>query len=247
MAVGWMDGDPIAVYCIDGCPLRVEQVVSAVGRDRAGMLGDVEQMAAILERAVLDTTEAFGLTDPRVAAELVAGAWADILRQEGRPPRLVELTTAAVREVGDHLHRRQVAGGPRNVRDARDHIRVLVVDDHPVVRLRLVEMFAGQADLSVVGECENGPEVVEATARLRPHVVCMDRSVPIGGRLAATQTLRAARAEVRIVLLSAGSEARREMALAGADALVPEDAGPAALLRCVRTVARRGTGCPHCL
>jgi CheY-like chemotaxis protein len=247
VAVGWVNGDPIAVYCAEGCPLRVEDVVSTVGRDRAGMPGDVEQMAAILECAVLDTTEAYGLTDPRVAAELVADAWADILRQEGRPPRLVELTTEAVREVGDRLHRRQVPAGPREVRDAGDHIRVLVVDDHPVARLRLIEMFAGQADLSVVGECENGPQAVQATARLRPHVVCMDRSVPVRGRLAATQTLRAAAAGVRIVLLSDGSEARREIALAGADALVPQDAGPGALLRCVRTVARRGTDCPYCL
>jgi CheY-like chemotaxis protein len=243
-----MDGTPIAVDCAGGCLLRVEEVqISGVSRDRAGMLGDVEQMAAILERAILDTTESYGFTDPRVAAALVADVWAGILRGEGRPPRLVELATRAVREVGDQVHRRQIAVGPQNVRDASDDIRVLVVDDHPLVRLRLIEMFASEADLSVVGECENGSQVVKAAARLRPHVVCMDRSMPVMDRLAATQALRAAEAEVRIILLSADSEARRAIGLAGADALVPEDASRDALLRCVRTVARRGTDCPYCL
>jgi CheY-like chemotaxis protein len=240
VAVSWLDGDPIAVDCAAGCLLRVEQVQIS-----AGLQGDVEQMAAILEDAVLDTTEAHGL-DPRAAAALVADAWADILREEGRPFWLVELAISAVREVGDRLHRRQIPGGPRSVRDASDDIRVLVVGDHPLARLGLIEMCAGEADLSIVGECDNGSQVVEAAARLRPHVVCMDRYVPNMDGLAATQALRAAEAEVRIVLLT-DSLARHEIALAGADALVPQGASREALVRCLRTVARRGTGCPFCL
>jgi CheY-like chemotaxis protein len=248
MAVGWLDGDPVAVDCAGGCPLRVEQVqIPAASRDRARRLGDAEQMAAIIEGAVLDTTDAYGLTDPRAAAALVADAWAGILREEGRPPRLVELATAAVREVGDQLRRRRMAAGPQHLRDVSDDIRVLVVDDNPLVRVRLIEMFASEAGLSVVGECGNGPQVVEAAARLRPHVVCMDQSMPIMDDLAAAHALRAAEAEVRIVLLAGGSRTRREMALACADALVPEDAGRDALLRCLRTVARGGTGCPYCV
>jgi CheY-like chemotaxis protein len=248
VAVGWLGGEPVAVDCVGGCLLRVGQVqISAAGRDRAGMLGVGEQMAAILEDAVLDTTEAYGLADPRVAAALVADAWADILREEGRPPRLVELATTAIREVGDRLHRQQVGVGMPDVHDASDGIRVLVVDDHPLVRLRLIEMFASEADLSVVGECEDGSQVVEAAARLRPHVVCMDRHMPIMDGLAATQALRAAEVEVRIILLTGSSGARREIALAGADALVPKEAGRDALLHCLRTVARSGTGCPYCL
>jgi CheY-like chemotaxis protein len=248
VAVGWRDGDPVAVDCAGGCLLRVEQVqLSAAGRDRPDMPGDVGQMASILEDAVLETTEAYGLTDPRVAAALVADAWADILREEGRSPRLVELATTAVREVGDQLHRRQLSMGPQDVPDSSTDIRVLVVDDHPLARLRLIEMFAGESDVSIVGECENGSQAVEAAARLRPHVVCMDRCMPIMDGLAAAQALRAAEPEVRIILLAGGSGARREIALAGADALVPKEAGRDALLRCLRTVAGRGTGCPYCL
>ena len=79
------------------------------------------------------------------------------------------------------------------------------------------------------------------------HVVCMDRHVPVLDGLSASRALRAAEPDVRIVLLSGGSAARREIALAGADAVVLEEAGRDALLRCLRTVARRGTGCPYCL
>lgn len=249
VAVGWLDGDPIAVDCVGGCLLHVEQVQArAASRDRASMFGVVDQVAAILEDAVLDTTAAYGLTDPRVAAALVADAWADILREEGRSPRLVELATTAIREVGDQLHRRQFAATPQNVRDTSDHIiRVLVVDDHPLARLRLIQMFAGEADLSVVGECENGSQVVEAAARLRPHVVCMDRYTPIELGLATTQALREAGRGVGIILLTGDSRARRRIQQAGADALVPKEASRDALLRCLRTVARRGAGCPYCL
>jgi CheY-like chemotaxis protein len=250
VAVGWRDGNPVAADCVGGCLLRLEDVqISAASRVSAGVLGggDVEQMATVLESAVLDTMEAYGVTDPRVAAALVADAWVDILRGEGRSPRLVELATRAVREVGNQLHRRQISIRPQEVRDASTDIRVLVVDEHPLARLRLMEMLAGEGDLSVVGECENGAQVTKAAARLRPHVVCMDRSMPIMDGVAATRALRTAEPGVRIVLLSGGSGARPEMAVAGADALVPMEASRDALLHCVRTVTRRGSDCPYCI
>jgi CheY-like chemotaxis protein len=248
VAVSRLDGDAIAVDCVGGCLLRVEQgQISADSRDPAGMLGDVEQMASILEDAVVETSEAYGLSDFRVAAGLVADTWADILREEGRSPRLVALATAAVREVGARLHRQQISVRPQNPRNASTDIRVLIVDEYPLARVRLTEMLAGEADLSVVGECGLGSQVVEAAARLRPHIVCLDRYMPALDALAATRALRAADPGVRIVLVTSGSGARLEVALAGADALVPTEASRHALLRCLRTVASRGTECPYCL
>jgi CheY-like chemotaxis protein len=248
VAVGWLDGEPVAVDCVGGCPLRIDQVLSpADRRDGAVMLGEVEQMADHLEEAVLDTMAAHGLGDPRVAATLVADTWADILRGEGRPLQLVALATQAVREIGERLHRQLNGVETWDLRDASDDLRVLVVAEQPMLRMELIETLASEADVSVVGECENGSAVVEAAARLRPHVVCVDRSIPIEDRRAATQALRAADPEVRIVLLIGGSGARRDSTLADADAVVPKEAGSDALLRCVRTVGRRGTGCPYCL
>jgi len=248
VAVSWLDGEPIAVDCAGGCLLRVEQVqISAASRDPAGTLGDVQQIASILEDAVVETAEAYGLSDFRVAADLVADAWADTLREEGQSPRLAALATAAIREVGARLHRQQSPVGPQNARDPSTDIRVLVVDTHLLARLRLTEMLAGEADLIVVGECENGSQVAEAAARLRPHVVCLDQHMPPLDALATTRALRAADAELRVVRLTSGPGARLEIALAGADALVPTAASRDALLRCLRTVVRRGTECPYCL
>ena len=127
-------------------------------------------------------------------------------------------------------------------------IRVLLVDDHPLFRRTLAETLQEEDGLVVVGECEDGSEVVEAAERLRPDVVFMDLSMPEMDGLAATQALRAARSDARVIVLTGeGSSARSEAVAAGADALVPKDTRLHALLRCVRTVAGSGTDCPYCL
>lgn len=127
-----------------------------------------------------------------------------------------------------------------------DDIRVLVVDDHPMVRTALTELFEDEDGLAVVGECADGSEVVDATARLRPDVVCMDMSMQTMDGVSATEALRAARADVRIVVFTGSPAHRPAVEAAGADALVPKSARPDALLHCLRTVAEGGTGCPYC-
>jgi DNA-binding NarL/FixJ family response regulator len=131
--------------------------------------------------------------------------------------------------------------------DGADDIRVLVVDDHPLVRTALSEVLDGEDGLVVVGECENGSQVVAAAARLRPDVICLDMSMPVMDGLAATEALRAARADVRIIVLTADSPEASTLAGVGADALVPKRARPDALLSCLRAVATGATGCPYCL
>ena len=126
-------------------------------------------------------------------------------------------------------------------------IRVLVVDDHPLVRMALTEMLDGEDGLTVVGACEDGTGVVEAAAQLRPDVVCMDMSMPNMDGLDATEALRAVGADVRVLMLTTEPLARPTVAAAGADALVPKTAHPEALLSCLRAVAAGGTGCPYCL
>jgi DNA-binding NarL/FixJ family response regulator len=129
---------------------------------------------------------------------------------------------------------------------ARD-IRVLLVDDHPLVRTTLAEILDEEADLTVVGECEDGTEVVAATEQLRPDVVCMDVSMRQMNGLEAAEALREARSDVRIVVYTSGPTAAPEVAAAGADALVPKTTRPDALLRCLRAVATGASGCPYCL
>src|SRR4051794_16928856 len=101
-----LDADLVAVDCLNGCPLRTVQT-PAVGAGRGRDTIAREGLVALFEQVILDTAATFGFTDPRKAAVLVADAWADVLREEGRSPRIVESATAAVREVGERMHRRQ--------------------------------------------------------------------------------------------------------------------------------------------
>jgi DNA-binding NarL/FixJ family response regulator len=137
--------------------------------------------------------------------------------------------------------------GHRRPSDQGD-IRVLVVDDHPLVRSTLTELLADEADVTVVGECEDGSQVVDAVERLRPDVVLMDLSMPVMNGLAATEALRAVGPEPLVVVLTAeGPEVRAAVEAAGAHALVPKDLRSGALLACLRTVVVGCGCCPYCL
>jgi DNA-binding NarL/FixJ family response regulator len=126
-------------------------------------------------------------------------------------------------------------------------VRVLIVDDHPLVRATLAEVLAQEDGVTVVGECADGAQVVETAARLRPDVITMDLSMPGMGGLAATEALRAAGHDVRVVVLTAEPSARSEVAAAGADALLPKSARSDVLLGCLRAVAAGAADCPYCL
>ena len=126
-------------------------------------------------------------------------------------------------------------------------IRVLVVDDHPWVRTALSEMLQDEDDVTVVGECEDGSQVVDAVARLNPDVVLMDLSMPVMDGLAATEALRALPSGPRIVVFTGeGGDVGPEVAAAGADALLPKTARAAVLLGCLRTVAVGCRCCAYC-
>ncbi|MCW2633892.1 MAG: Signal transduction response regulator, receiver domain [Blastococcus sp.] len=127
-------------------------------------------------------------------------------------------------------------------------LRVLVVDDHPMVRTAVSETLSNADGVAVVGECENGSLVVDAVARLRPDVVLMDLSMPVMNGLAATEALRAAELPPLVVVFTAdGSVERHTVAAAGGDALLPKSARGDALVRCLRSVAVGCGCCPYCL
>jgi DNA-binding NarL/FixJ family response regulator len=81
-------------------------------------------------------------------------------------------------------------------------IRVLVVDDHPVVRAGLAGLLAGEPDLDVVGEAGDGAEAVRRVGELRPDVVLMDLRRPVLDGVAATEAIRAAHPDVRVLVLT---------------------------------------------
>jgi DNA-binding NarL/FixJ family response regulator len=152
-----------------------------------------------------------------------------------------------VRQRGASVSDRHFPDGAPGIGEGSAGIRVLLADDHPMVRTALAERLADEDDLTVVGLCEDGSQVVEAAARLHPDVVCMDLSMPVMDGFEATEAVRVAQLDVRVVVLTGSCTTRLEAAAAGADALVPKSAKPEELLRCVRAVAVGGSSCPYCL
>jgi DNA-binding NarL/FixJ family response regulator len=127
-------------------------------------------------------------------------------------------------------------------------LRVLVVDDHPMVRTALSEILSDEDGVTVVGECQDGSQVVEAVRRLRPDVVLMDYAMPVMNGLAATEALRAAKLEAQVVVLTAETMMERPAAAAaGADGLLPKNTRTDALVHCLRTVVVGCGCCPYCL
>jgi DNA-binding NarL/FixJ family response regulator len=121
--------------------------------------------------------------------------------------------------------------------------RVLIVDDHPLVRDSLADLFAATDDLTVVGQCADGSEVVEAVERTRPHVVLMDLQMPRVDGLTAARALLLAHPQLRVVFLSGAltpASAREASEIGAAGYLLKED-HPAALPERIRAVAAGGT------
>jgi DNA-binding NarL/FixJ family response regulator len=117
--------------------------------------------------------------------------------------------------------------------------RVLLVDDHAMVRRGLREFLGLFDDIEVVGEAADGREALTATETLRPDVVVMDLNLPLLDGVEATRELRAAHPEVEVVALTGTVEEERVMAAieAGAAGFLLKDAEPdevAAAIRAAR-------------
>jgi NarL family two-component system response regulator LiaR len=87
-----------------------------------------------------------------------------------------------------------------------DSIRVLIVDDHGIVRKGLVAYLKIVPDLEVVGEAQDGREAVELCKTLAPDVILMDLIMPELGGVAATRTIRQRWSEVQIIALTSFQE-----------------------------------------
>ncbi|WP_307834629.1 response regulator transcription factor [Paractinoplanes lichenicola] len=121
-------------------------------------------------------------------------------------------------------------------------IRVLLVDDQPMVRAGLGLILRSQPDMQVVGECGDGDEVVAAVADHRPDVICMDVQMPGVSGVEATRRVRAAGGPPVCVLTTFGEEDVLWSAVdAGAAGFELKSATPENLIEAVRTVAAGGT------
>ncbi len=117
-------------------------------------------------------------------------------------------------------------------------IRVLIVDDHPVVREGLAAMLNRRADMEVVAEVGDGKTAVQAYAEHRPDVVLMDLRMPEMGGVDSVQAIRANHPEARIIILTTfdGDEDIFRGLQAGAKAYLLKDTPREALLDTIRAV-----------
>jgi DNA-binding NarL/FixJ family response regulator len=119
-------------------------------------------------------------------------------------------------------------------------IRILLADDHTILRQGLKLILSSQPDLQVVGEAANGHEVVGLAQELRPDIVLLDVAMPELNGIDATRRMMEANPKLRILVLSMHKEAVyvREILRAGARGYLLKDVIDTELLNAVRSVAR---------
>ncbi|QWZ09762.1 response regulator transcription factor [Nocardioides panacis] len=119
-------------------------------------------------------------------------------------------------------------------------VRVVLVDDHAVVRTGLAQLLTGAGGIDVVGQAGDGAEALEVVRRTRPAVVVMDLQMPGVDGVAATRSILAEELGAEVVVLTSFSDnARIAAALdAGAVGYLLKDADPEDLIEGIRAVSR---------
>jgi PAS domain S-box-containing protein len=209
---------------------RVQIVVSdvGVGFDAASLLRSSAPSAG------------FGLFSIRNRLELLAGH----LKIESTPGRGSRFTLSApLRHSEDGQPQSPTPREPHSAagtpappgRDRR--MRILLADDHAVVRQALAMMLTQEQDIEVIGEAANGKQAVEMAGRLQPDVVLMDINMPVMNGIQATQQIRGSHAGIQVIGLSMfeDSEQANAMREVGAAGYVSKGASPDALLDTIRT------------
>lgn len=120
-----------------------------------------------------------------------------------------------------------------------DTIRIMIVDDHEVVRSGLKAILEPEDDLEVVGEASSGSEAVEKVARLDPSLVLMDVRMEEMSGIEACRLIKSSHPQVNVLMLTSFGEEEAVMAsiMAGASAYLLKNVGRSELIRAIRGVA----------
>jgi two-component system, NarL family, response regulator NreC len=122
-------------------------------------------------------------------------------------------------------------------------MRVLLADDHAILRQGLAALIDSQPDMHVIAQAADGMEAVELACRLKPDVVVMDVSMPKLGGAEATERIRRDCGDVRVVALTRHADQAylERMLQAGASGYVLKKSAADALIGAMRVVAEGGT------
>jgi DNA-binding NarL/FixJ family response regulator len=125
-------------------------------------------------------------------------------------------------------------------------IRVLICDDHAVVRRGLVTFLDLQDDIEIAGEAENGEQAVQKAASLKPDVILMDLVMPVIDGVEAIRRILAADAQAKIIVLTSYSDDEKIFSAirAGASGYLMKDVSPQELAKAIR-MARDGEPLLH--
>jgi DNA-binding NarL/FixJ family response regulator len=119
-------------------------------------------------------------------------------------------------------------------------IRVLLADDHPLIRRGLASAINIETDIDIVGEASDGREAIDLAKRLLPEIVVMDVSMPHMNGITATRILHSVFPEVRVIGLSMCTEEEgKEMLNAGAVKYLSKTAPVSAILEAIRDAATK--------
>jgi len=120
-----------------------------------------------------------------------------------------------------------------------DNIRILIADDHPMMREALRTALADEPDMQVVGEATNGLEALRFAAEHKPDVIIMDLLMPVMDGLEATAAIFAANPQARILISTSLEDEEKILAAiqAGALGYFPKTAPRTFLLEAIRKVA----------
>ncbi len=126
--------------------------------------------------------------------------------------------------------------------DKSTHIRILLADDHDILRQGLKLLFKTQADMHVIGEARTGKDAVMLTRELQPHIVVMDISMPDMDGLEACRQIGLLRTEAQVLMLTMheSEEYFLQSLRMGAAGYLVKKAAPAELSQAVRTIAHGG-------
>jgi len=119
-----------------------------------------------------------------------------------------------------------------------DRVRVLIADDHPLIRQGLVKVIRLDPSLDVIGEASDGEEVIEKAAQLSPHIIIMDLNMPRMDGLEATKQIKQRFPDIKVVALTVEDSEQKvvEVIRAGVSGYILKDVDPDALASTIKAV-----------
>ncbi len=218
---------------------RVKEAAIRVRRQKHYLCLKVSDRGRGFDPQTLRETAGFGLLSIRERIELLGGRMR-IKSAEGQgstfsvvvPEGEVAGASSAAGEKWNDQAKDLESSAPRDA----GRLRVLLVDDHEIVRQGLVSLLSEEDSIEIVGEAANGREAVNLADQLRPDVVIMDVSMPLLDGYEATRQIKANLPQMRVVALSMYNEpeAVENMQRAGAEGYVLKTAPFDDLLAAIR-------------